>query len=1233
MVRTTTVDDEVETRIKLTGATREDAAVTAVSGHEVAREVLARYDTLVAVRSIDEAEAVVELLDAVEDERGLTASQERAVERVRTELVEARGEFRLDALDEDEDVAADGGEATLREALDAGSEDDDDGHTTRSISERDHPEGATDVRSLDAITARGQYRDAIDAELDSDVATRRSGSYDLRSLAEAVELVEACDQVLDDGDVAGSTEGAVERVRGEAVEARDGLRALTESVTGDDPLADDVDDAGDDVETRLVTDGGRDVERPDEDVEVEALAEALRTGEKIAWNGRRERATVEYTDVSDRSATIKVETVRGATYVLRSSDGVREVPTVTYYVDDVTADGWGERRDREELDSIEVVEWGDEVDAPVDVGDIYHKPEVTIEAVEDGDDDLVLGDEYHEVVEVREHELDVVLVGGDGEERELGYVDLAERLSEDGATAWEPVDDLHAVPDDRRLPSTAVDEPQPDADGELPTFDEWVEARGGEVPEVLDDEDELVTDGGRDLGYEAAEHFAAYVSGVVELDATVTVSGYASITASEGAVRHAAHELGGRGYEVRLVEGEPPACLVIPDHDDLRAVVEAVEDGVPAPGEGLDVEDPVDRDEDVDVDRPDPDSYGHASSVAATLRDAEERDDVDRGDGPETDGGRDVDSGRVCHYCGETYEPTTTIERSYAEDDGEHDVCSTCLFDVITGGETIEPLPRFVDEDDEDDDELVTDGGRDDLDVETRPCPFCGRSWGLDGWVAHVRACSGRTGEDVSTDGGAFTDAGEAEFCSECSRYRLSCEHDESVDAAAEVDVSALDRLDMALGRLRLGVAAGATIERADEDRRLDVEVPAIEDVSDDLDLPGVDLMRDAGIERVARWEAVEEYLSGVLGETASGDVFDLRLRDGELNSVPVDVVSMPEGPDVDRDEWEPRADELVEETTLARREAEVRALKELGLAHGPIAEVLSIERSTVDEYSRRINTRIEDAEATLVALGVVEDDDELVTDGGRDAVEVTLHVSGDGRLFCWFDGSEPEDVEVELVEAAVFGTLPDEWLDRAEARLVREGLREDPAPRVATVSVVDGDTVVDLSLDADAVDAMTSTERDRERGRLVTDGGRDRGDEDLADRHERERTGVAGDPVPDRDYGDDPEDLVPDVDPDEVAGDGGDGVEVVDSTAAILRARDGRGTAYTVAAVDLAAHDALDAIGFHSSPRLYLVTTDGGDVLASAFDRYAVGRELGERWIVDELDRLDDALDGGRSE
>ncbi len=63
------------------------------------------------------------------------------------------------------------------------------------------------------------------------------------------------------------------------------------------------------------------------------------------------------------------------------------------------------------------------------------------------------------------------------------------------------------------------------------------------------------------------------------------------------------------------------------------------------------------------------------------------------------------------------------------------------------------------------------------------------------------------------------------------------------------------------------------------------------------------------------------------------------------------------------------RATELEETTALKRREAEVQARKERGDTHQEIADALDLSKSTVDEYSRRINQRIAEARATIAEL------------------------------------------------------------------------------------------------------------------------------------------------------------------------------------------------------------------------------------------------------------------------
>jgi len=64
------------------------------------------------------------------------------------------------------------------------------------------------------------------------------------------------------------------------------------------------------------------------------------------------------------------------------------------------------------------------------------------------------------------------------------------------------------------------------------------------------------------------------------------------------------------------------------------------------------------------------------------------------------------------------------------------------------------------------------------------------------------------------------------------------------------------------------------------------------------------------------------------------------------------------------------RADELADETTLSQREAEVAAHKQVtGASHATIADRLGLDKSTVDEYSRRINSKAHTAAVTADEL------------------------------------------------------------------------------------------------------------------------------------------------------------------------------------------------------------------------------------------------------------------------
>lgn len=240
------------------------------------------------------------------------------------------------------------------------------------------------------------------------------------------------------------------------------------------------------------------------------LARDLREGEEIVWNDRRERATVVAVLDYEEKVTIRVETVRGATYRI-SIRGRWAISgpetTVTRQVSEKIGTSRAEYADEESLDRIEIVGRGADVEAPVEIGEIYHKPENDL-------GDLTLSATYFEIVDVDEEELTAEIALEDESPREtadsleLTYVALEDRLE-----GWEPVDDLEDVTVE--LPSTPEDDEDVSADGgeEIVTGATQEEVDEA-VPDLEEEEsnahasriaaqlamadDDLVTDGGVD---------------------------------------------------------------------------------------------------------------------------------------------------------------------------------------------------------------------------------------------------------------------------------------------------------------------------------------------------------------------------------------------------------------------------------------------------------------------------------------------------------------------------------------------------------------------------------------------------------------------------------------------------------------------------------------------------------------------------------------------------------------
>lgn len=103
--------------------------------------------------------------------------------------------------------------------------------------------------------------------------------------------------------------------------------------------------------------------------------------------------------------------------------------------------------------------------------------------------------------------------------------------------------------------------------------------------------------------------------------------------------------------------------------------------------------------------------------------------------------------------------------------------------------------------------------------------------------------------------------------------------------------------------------------------------------------------------------------------EIPVADLADAGLRgdlaaDGGRTSAPKAERGTPET--MDSKTYEDRWRELRDRTALKPREAQVQALKEQDLSHSAIADELEISKSAVDEYSRRINDRVERARGTV---------------------------------------------------------------------------------------------------------------------------------------------------------------------------------------------------------------------------------------------------------------------------
>lgn len=215
--------------------------------------------------------------------------------------------------------------------------------------------------------------------------------------------------------------------------------------------------------------------------------------------------------------------------------------------------------------------------------------------------------------------------------------------------------------------------------------------------------------------------------------------------------------------------------------------------------------------------------------------------------------------------------------------------------------------------------------------------------------------------------------------CPDCgSNFDATGKYDECPQCGDHVSPAKIRRLvdggpDLLDG---LGVGDRIAVETNDVDRRLRGEITEVgsggwsvpddgasvaiyvEEIDDD---PG---FRDILVLESTRENAAVDWspVTALDLDVASDDDQDSREDLGRVTDL--DVVES-------HDPHDMRVEEL-EDAGLSGREAEVVALKERGYTHAKIAEIVTLPKSTVDEYSRRARKKVKQARALVDAAGEV---------------------------------------------------------------------------------------------------------------------------------------------------------------------------------------------------------------------------------------------------------------------